>query len=69
MSNNRNLFHNFSKVSKSKVKVGDGTPLEVEGSGDIVFKNILPNKKVLKCTLKNVLYVPNLVQNLISVSQ
>ena len=63
-------FSNFQELnSKSSVQVGDGKLLAVEGKGDVLLNLKLPSGKSLKCQLKNVLYVPKLAHNLISVSQ
>ena len=66
----KSLFKNISNIDENiSVKVGDGSSLPVEGKGDVRINIKLPTKRVIKCHLKNVLYVPKLAHNLISVSQ
>jgi len=50
---------------KSKVKLGDGKYVEVEGKGDITVETKGGTSKLIK----DVLYVPSLSQNLLSVGQ
>ena len=69
MTNDEKLFVKFEKCGNFKVQIGDGSPLNVEGKGNIILKNILPNNKTAECTLRDVLYVPGLMHNLLSVSQ
>ena len=67
--NDRSMFINFSAGNgTSKIEIGDGTPLVVGGKGDVIMQAVLPDK-IQKLTLKNVLFVPDMNHNLISVSQ
>ena len=50
---------------KSHVKIGDGKKLEVEGKGTIIVQGKGGNKTLIQ----EVLYVPELAQNLLSVGQ
>ena len=52
-----------------EVSVGDGCSLKATGRGIIYLKMELPNEKVKKCQLLDVLYVPQLPFNLLSVSK
>ena len=52
-----------------QVKVGDGRALRVEGKGSITLKSNLPGQKIGVFELHDVLYVPLLSFNLVSVSQ
>ena len=70
MCNNKELFSNLVNICTSvKVEVGDGRSLTAVGQGSVVLKVNLPNNKVETRILNNVLYVPDLAYNLISVSQ
>ena len=69
MCHEKKLFNNFVETTSSSVEIGDGTALPAKGEGDVLLKMILPNNKIQKVTLKNVLYVPDLNHNLLSVSQ
>lgn len=51
-----------------KVTVGDGRALTAVGKGDVVLCIELPNSHMRSCTLHDVLYVPDLSYNLLSVS-
>ena len=53
----------------NRVQVGDGKLLVAEGQADIILDLKFPSGNLVKCKLKNVLYVPELAHNLISVSQ
>ena len=69
MCNDSEMFENLIKTGEKKVKVGDGQLLNVCGGGDVIFDLKIRGGKVSKCRLKNVLYVPKLSHNLISVPQ
>uniref|UniRef100_A0A1X7UJK4 Uncharacterized protein n=1 Tax=Amphimedon queenslandica TaxID=400682 RepID=A0A1X7UJK4_AMPQE len=58
-------YHKFD-VPQS-VSLGDGQMVEAEGSGDIELDMIFKVSKNKGCTMKNVLYVPKLTSNLLSV--
>jgi len=64
MSPNLEIFRNLNKVVSTKVKVGNGELLDVKGKGMAAIKTI-PGIKLLE----NVLYVPEIEQNLMSVDQ
>ena len=66
----RKLFKNLQDCNDgTKITVGDGTAISVEGRGEVEVKLNLPSNKTIKCTLKNVLYVPKLSSNLVSIAQ
>ena len=51
------------------VVLGDGRALTAVGRGDVVLDMILPNVESKACTLHDVLYVPKLSYNLLSVAK
>ena len=51
------------------VVLGDGRALTAVGRGDVVLDMILPNGESKACTLHDVLYVPKLSYNLLSVAK
>ena len=69
MSHDKRLFVNMYKSSKKNVFVGDGKKLEVQGEGEIMLNVQSGSGNVRKCRLKNVLYVPKLSHNLLSISK
>ena len=67
MTHDKSLFSSYSAPSKSKtVEVGGGNALPIVGSGHIVM-NICVEGKAMKCELRNVLHVPALGYQLLSV--
>ena len=64
MSPNLEIFRNLDKARATKVKVGNGELLEVKGKGMAAIKTISGIK-----LLENVLYVPEIEHNLLSVGQ
>jgi hypothetical protein len=64
MTYDRNLFKKLNKSTVSKVRIADGKLIAVEGSGMITIKSHFGLELI-----SNVLYVPELNQNLLSVSQ
>ena len=70
MCNNKMLFSKLDGLKQSlEVTLGDGHVLEATGHGIVVLKMKLPQGKSMKCKLHNVLYVPMLSYNLLSVSK
>ena len=69
MCHDRTLFCNMKRSAEKKVLVGDGKTLDVRGQGDVILKVDTGNGATTRCRLKNVLYVPNLSHNLLSVSK
>ena len=70
MTFNKSAMSNYSLFDKSdahNVALGDGYVVQAEGKGEV--KLLVRSKdKVVKLTLHNVLYVPNLSKNLLSVN-
>ena len=64
MSLNLEIFRNLNKAVSTKVKVGNGELLDVKGKGLAAIKTVSGTK-----LLDNVLYVPEIEQNLMSVGQ
>ena len=65
MTRTKSSFVNLDESFKSKVKLGDGKYVKVEGKGDITVVTKGGTPKLIK----DVLYVPLLSQNLLSVGQ
>ena len=59
---NKDLLHDYRKVNDRFVRTADGTPLNVEGIGSIKFDKNSKNYK-----LQEVLHVPKIKRNLISI--
>ena len=69
MCNDRSLFNCFcSNVTGLAVSVGDGKQAEVTGFGSVYCTSIV-HGKAMRIELKNVLCVPELICNLISVGR
>ena len=51
------------------VQLGDGKVLKASGRGAVTLFTFLPGGKHTKCKLQNVLLVPKLSYNLLSVSK
>jgi len=64
MTADLSLFKDLDKSYMSKVRIGNGEYVKVEGKGAIEVETMSGTK-----TLKNVLYVPKINQNLVSVGQ
>lgn len=70
MSNDINLFSDYRVISESEsVSMGDGRSLEVKGVGRVLLKVSLPGSVVKTVTLHDVLHVPGLTYNLLSISK
>ena len=70
MCNNKMLFSKLDDLKQSlEVTLGDGHVLEATGRGIVVLEMKLPQGKSIKCKLHDVLYVPMLSYNLLSVSK
>ena len=69
MCSNKELFSELCPVAKkTDVTLGDGRQLEATGRGNVSLTMNLPNG-AHKCRLLDVLYVPSLAYNLLSVSK
>ncbi|KAG8493279.1 hypothetical protein CXB51_010854 [Gossypium anomalum] len=64
MASDERLFKNLNRSFTSKVRVGNGNLIEAKGKGDVVISTHLGNKAIF-----DVLYVPDIDQNLLSVGQ
>lgn len=67
MSGCRDWFDSLTESPTKEVCVANGKPLAVNGKGNVLF-TVNFNKKLLNITLKDVMFVPDLTVNLISVS-
>nr|GMD88070.1 Retrovirus-related Pol polyprotein from transposon RE1 [Ipomoea batatas] len=64
MTNDRELFKELDKTTVSKVKIGNGVFLPIKGKGTLAIQSLTGVKYI-----SNVLYVPDIDQNLLSVGQ
>ena len=68
MCNSKRQFVQLREVSNQlAITLGDGSTLQAAGRGDVVLRVKLPRGKIEECTLHDVLYVPDLAYNLLSV--
>ena len=68
MCNDKILFTDMRDLdTQQQVTLGDGSPLEGPAEGTVKLDMILPDGSTQNCKLKNVLYVPKLLYNLLSV--
>lgn len=68
MCNNKEFFTNFQN-RKTKIELADGRKILCYGMGDGKLICYLDNGKTVNVTIKNVLYVPSLETNLLSVKK
>ena len=69
LCNERSAFVSYETLKAPlKVKLGDGYEIDGIGSGTVALTTQLSNGKYKKCTLHNVLHIPTLSYNLLSVS-
>ena len=64
MTHNMSMFREWCEITSSKVRVGDGKRIVVKGKGTIAIPTCHGTKLIT-----DVLYVPNIDQNLLSVGQ
>ena len=64
MTHNKDLFRELSNANSSKVRVGNGTYIAVKGKGTVAITTFSGTKFI-----SDVLYVPEIDQNLLSVAQ
>ncbi|PHT75806.1 hypothetical protein T459_19328 [Capsicum annuum] len=64
MTYNKSLFKELKPIEISKVRIKNGDQILVEGKGTVVIKTSLGNKAI-----SDVLYVPDIDQNLLSICQ
>ena len=69
MCNDESIFTNFRPLSPSlHVTLGDGRSLQATGQGNVVLKMNLPHDRIENCILHDVLLIPELSYNLLSVT-
>ena len=64
ISARRERFANYSPISPLKIQIGDGSEIEAIGMGDISLQT-----EASEITLRDVLYVPTIGSNLLSVAK
>ena len=70
MCNDREQFIDFKDMSNTQeATLGDGHTLDGTGIGTVKIEALLPDGNTRNCRLENVLYVPKLSYNLLSVSK
>ena len=67
MCNNEALFTKMDSTKTSRVTVGDGRGLRCAGVGKVVLHLKVPGRKTQRTVMKDVLYVPDLALNMLSV--
>ena len=69
MCNNKELFDQIIHLEMpQEITVGDGHSVQATGQGDNTLGMNVPNGKIRKCKLSDILYVSDLSHNLLSVS-
>ena len=64
------MFKSIGKLQNPiNIEVGNGRKISSDSTGDALVKLILPDGSHKKCIISNVLHVPELAYNLLSVSQ
>ncbi len=70
MCNDEKLFSKLNSLRRpQEVTLGDGHVLEATTEGTVPLQMLLPNGSTKRCNLENVLFVPKLAYNLLSVSK
>ena len=70
MCKNKNLFNDFVELTNpAEVQLGDGKVLNATGRGTVTVFTVLAGGKHKKCELRDVLFVPKLSYNLLSVAK
>ena len=70
MCNDKTLFSELTILRKpQEVSLGDGHVLEAIAEGTVSLQMLLPERRKQRCSLKKVLWIPNLSHNLLSVSR
>ena len=69
MCTNRKCFVSFDDMEHGSVALGDSHSLQSLGTGKVVIRMNLPDGTEKRCILSDVLYVPELLCNLLSVSK
>ena len=69
MCNKKSLFSHLVPLQSSiTIALGDGHSLQAIGHGNVTLKMKLPLERVETCTLHDVLFVPDLAYNLLSIT-
>jgi hypothetical protein len=66
MTSCKDAMECYKSIPISGISIGDKTKLQIIGTGNVKMA-IMVDGKVVKCTIKNVLHVPSLGYNLLSV--
>jgi hypothetical protein len=66
MTSCKDAMECYKSTPISSISIGDKTKLQIIGTGNVKMA-IMVDGKVVKCTIKNVLHVPSLGYNLLSV--
>ena len=70
MCNNEELFNQIIGLeTPQETTVGDGHSVQATGWDDVILRMNVPNGKIRKCKLSDVLHIPDLLYNLLSVSK
>ena len=70
MCNNSNAFSEYSTLKQpQEISLGDGHIVKATGKGTVLLKIAIGKSQFQKCELKDVLFVPELSYNLLSVSK
>ena len=70
ISNNEELFDQIIGLEmQQEITVAHGHSVQATGQSDVILRMNVPNGKIKKCKLSDVLYVPDLLHNLLSVSK
>jgi len=70
MCNKQSSFTEFVKLENPlPVQIGDGRKLYAFAVGKVSLKMCLPNDKFKNCSIENVLFVPKLCYNLLSIAE
>ena len=66
MTSCKDAMECYKSIPKFNISIGDKTKLQAIGAGNVKMA-IMVDKKLVKCTIQNVLHVPSLGFNLLSV--
>ena len=70
MCNNEELFDQIIGLEMpQEITMADGHSVQGTGRGDVILRMSVPNGKIGKCKLSDILYFPGLSHNLLSVSK
>ena len=70
MCNDETFFSELNTLNEpQEVSLGDGHKLQAVAEGEVLLHMLLPDGSTKRCTLKNVLLIPKLAYNLLSVSK